>query len=59
MTFDERSNTLKMKPTKEGEHYLNLKLEDEDGETAEEQLYIKFEYSKVIEEEIKIIKTEI
>ena len=34
MTFDERSNTLKMKPTKEGEHYLKLKLEDEDGETG-------------------------
>jgi len=38
MTFNERSNTLTMKPTAEGEHYLKLILEDEDGESTEELL---------------------
>ena len=59
MTFDASSNILKMQPTSKGDHHLKLVLEDEDGESAEELLEIRFDYDLVIEEEIKIIKSEI
>ena len=58
MKFDIIKNALIIKPTSEGEYILQLRLEDAEGAYKLETLKITIQFSNVLKEEIKIIKSE-
>ena len=55
MTYDAETNTLTMSPSKEGEHLINVRLEDEDNMSKIDQLKITFKYSSDFGNQLKII----
>ena len=59
MTYDVVKRIIKMVPTAAGNYELKVRITDDDGEYSTETIRFRFEYSLVINEEIKIIETEI
>jgi hypothetical protein len=58
MEYDSKTNILHMEPTSKGDHFMKIRITDEDGEYSEVDLIIRFKYDIIIKEQIKIIKKE-